>query len=133
MLQSLSLSHIQLDWGWLRSTAEWSSLSEHFLMFTLPYNSSNIDLWTDRCVKCRLQMFVPQIPSFTYNTHKNAIPTPDKMVMSVRKINCLWFLQKTPLLVLKTKGNVTKAMKRMPCFWRLVQVISCLCLPVGCK
>jgi len=33
-------------------------------------------------------MFVPQRTNLTYNMHKNANPTSDKITASVRRINC---------------------------------------------
>jgi hypothetical protein len=78
-----------------------------------------------RCVKCRLHMFVLQRTNSIYNMHKIAIPTSDKMTVSVRKINSLCCLQKTPLLLLRTKINEQKQWNNS-CFWKLVQVIGCL-------
>jgi len=39
---------------------------------------------------------VLQIPNFTYSVHKNAIPTSDKMTVSVRKSNSLCFFRQNP-------------------------------------
>jgi len=49
--------------------------------------------------------------NFTYNMHKNAVPTSDKITVSFRKINILCCLQNTPLLLLRTKRNVIKTIK----------------------